>query len=346
MLKLFLLGVFLCCEFYSFADCFDVLDPNNTLRTSSTITLDDAKRSCNYILKNVRFDSESDDDDCLKSTDEKCIRIASKIAAYYFKDHYKNHVTKFLFSNEDIYFLFLAHTFSENTDLTPTPNNYKSFLNYMLSLFDASNTEQLLKNKDFVANRSGLHLARIKQWKAAGKLDSIANVYYQYSFQSTNYTNKITYRDSIYVSYEYESAPILDVQITEKEFKTITEELRLKLLKCDAYSGFCNKKGIKNSDVSLAENYLAKWKKILTDRFGEIKLKGEKDSDIYKRIITYSLAECGNEIDFNDYYNIIEDIVIDNRQKDAFKDYVKMYKENTLYDHLRNEYLNRLSTKK
>lgn len=343
MFKQILLGAFLCCEFNAFADCFDILDPNNTLRSSNTITLDDAKRSCNYILKNVQFDSESDDEDCIKSTDKKCLNIASKIVANYFEEHHKNYNTKFLFSNRDIYFLFIVHTFSENTNLTPTPNNYKSFLNYMLSLFDASNTEQQLKNKDFVANRSGLHLARIKQWKAAGKLDSIANAGYQYSLQPTNHTDLLDYRDSIYTSFV--SAPKLDVQIKEKEFKTITDELRLKLLKCDAYIVFCNNKGVKNSDVSLAENYLAKWKKTLTDRFGEIKIKGEKDSDIYKHIVTYSLAECGNEIDFNDYYRIIENIVIDNRREDAYKDYVKMYNENTLYNHLRSEYLKRISKK-
>ena len=42
---------------------------------------------------------------------------------------------------------------------------------------------------------------------------------------------------------------------------------------------------------------------------------------------------------FNDYYNMMEDILIKNEHDDAFKVYARLYQDGTLYDFLRNKYL-------
>ncbi len=120
----------------------------------------------------------------------------------------------------------------------------------------------------------------------------------------------------------------------------------MKLLKCHAYSFYCDKKGIKNKEVSRAKGLLEKWKKVYTDRFGEILLTGDKKFYISNYLVVHSLTECGNEMDFNDHYKMVEDIVIDNIDDDAFKTFVKMYKENTLYDYIRSEYLRKQSVKR
>lgn len=342
MIKQIALGAFLCCGINATADCFDVLDPNNTIRTNS-LTVDDAKRCGNYVLENVQFDSEADDEDCITADDMKCLKTAFKVVFYYFEDHDGIPKNKFLFPNEDLYALFQIHTFSKNGNLTPTLDSYKSFLNYMIGLYDASISNSQLKSKNVTSNRTGLHLARFKKWKDAGKLDSIANVGYKYSLRTNKSRVNTDYLDSLISSYNAGATPILDIQIKDKEFETVTDDLRLKLLKCQAYSFYCDKKGIKNKEVSRAKDLLEKWKKIYTDRFGEILLTGDKKFYISNYLVVHSLTECGNEMDFNDHYKMVEDIVIDNIDDDAFKTFVKMYKENTLYDYIRSEYLRKQS---
>lgn len=91
--------------------------------------------------------------------------------------------------------------------------------------------------------------------------------------------------------------------------------------------------------MHLAEEFLSKWKKIHTDRFGEILLKGDKKFYISNHLVRYSLTNCGDEMFFNDYYNMMEDILIKNEHNDAFKVYARLYQDGTLYDFLRNKYL-------
>lgn len=344
MIKKIILGVFLCLAFNATADCFDELDPNKTIREKNIITLEDAKRCSDYVLKNVRFDSNAVDEDCFTSDDKRCFKTACNLVFHYLDEHYGiPNSTKSLFPNEDFYALFLIHTFSESSNLTPTLDGYKSFLNYMVGLYDASDSNSQSKDKDFSANRSVQHLDRVKQWKAAGNLDSVANVGYKNLLRINTSRNMNTYLDSVTNIYEVGAPLVLDVKIKDKEFENITDELRLKLLKCQAYSFICDKKGINNKDVERAKSLLDKWKKIHTDRFGEILLEGDKKYYISNYLVHFSLTECGNEMNFDDYYKMIQDILIENQEDQAFSAYLNMYKERTLYEYLRNIYLRNIA---
>ncbi len=84
MIKQIALGAFLFYGFNATADCFDVLDPNNTIRTNS-LTIDDAKRCGKYVLENVRFDSEADGEDCITADDMKCLKTSFKVAFFILK---------------------------------------------------------------------------------------------------------------------------------------------------------------------------------------------------------------------------------------------------------------------